>query len=150
MRDTADNPEMTDTAEVANRRARLRQLIKSPAYGTQAKFVFETGENQGEISALLNKKSFGEKKARSLEVKCKLPKGWLDIPIGQDLDFPPAPEETADRKAARLRAIYQTLDPARQERLLDYADDLAMEQQNSEQGSSAAQDRRKPQFVNIG
>jgi hypothetical protein len=60
------------------RRARLAQLIREKYDGSQAKFVEETGEAQSEISGLLNKKSFGEKKARKLEVKCDLPAGWLD------------------------------------------------------------------------
>ncbi|WP_223165154.1 hypothetical protein, partial [Massilia frigida] len=59
------------------RRERLRQLI-TERYKSQADFVAATGENQGEVSALLKDKSFGEKKARKLEVKCGLPEGWLD------------------------------------------------------------------------
>lgn len=61
------------------RRARLAQLITSKPYLSQAEFVRATGENQGEISALLKDKSFGEKKARSIEKKCGLPEGWLDV-----------------------------------------------------------------------
>ncbi len=61
---------------IDHRRARLAQLIEQ--YGSQAEFVRQTGENQGEISALLKNKSFGEKKARKLEEKLKLPAGWLD------------------------------------------------------------------------
>lgn len=59
------------------RRERLRQLI-ADRYKSQADFVAATGENQGEVSALLKDKSFGEKKARKLELKCGLPAGWLD------------------------------------------------------------------------
>jgi len=62
------------------RRARLAQLI-SERYKSQADFVSQTGENQGEVSALLRDKSFGEKKARSIEAKCKLEAGWLDVDI---------------------------------------------------------------------
>lgn len=60
------------------RRRRLRQLIEDRYDGSQAKLVEATGENQGEISALLRSKSFGEKKARKLEQKLDLPAGWLD------------------------------------------------------------------------
>jgi len=63
------------------RRARLALLIKDRFDGSQAKFVELTGENQGEVSALLRDKSFGEKKARKIELKCNLPMGWLDLPL---------------------------------------------------------------------
>lgn len=61
------------------RRARLAQLIEEKYEGSQARFIDETGENQGEVSGLLRAKSFGERKARKLEDKCGLPKGWLDV-----------------------------------------------------------------------
>lgn len=63
------------------RRARLSQLINERYDGSQAKFIEETGENQGEISGLLRNKSFGEKKARKLESKSGLERGWLDRPL---------------------------------------------------------------------
>lgn len=59
------------------RRARLAQLIRD-RYESQADFVSKTGYNQGEVSALLKNKSFGEKKARKIEADCGLPPGWLD------------------------------------------------------------------------
>jgi phage repressor protein C with HTH and peptisase S24 domain len=59
------------------RRARLAQLIRE-RYESQADFVSKTGYNQGEVSALLKNKSFGEKKARKIETDCGLPAGWLD------------------------------------------------------------------------
>lgn len=63
------------------RRARLQRLINDK-YKTQAEFLRQTGENQGEISAILRGvKSFGEKKARKLEEKTGLPAGSLDIPL---------------------------------------------------------------------
>ncbi|MFC5551776.1 hypothetical protein [Massilia aerilata] len=61
------------------RRARLAQLIQERYGNSQARFVDETGENQGEVSGLLRAKSFGERKARKLEAKCNLPAGWLDV-----------------------------------------------------------------------
>lgn len=63
------------------RRQRLRQLIQERYGDSQARFIDETGENQGEISGLLRTKSFGEKKARNLEKKVGLPAGWLDTPL---------------------------------------------------------------------
>lgn len=66
------------------RRVRLAQLIRDKYEGSQAKLVEETGEAQSEISGLLNKKSFGEKKARKLEVKCDLPNGWFDTPLMEE------------------------------------------------------------------
>lgn len=62
---------------VDTRRARLAQLIRE-RYESQADFVAKTGINQGEVSALLKNKSFGEKKARKIEADCGLPTGWLD------------------------------------------------------------------------
>ncbi|CAG9184201.1 LexA family transcriptional regulator [Cupriavidus respiraculi] len=65
---------------VDNRRKRLQRLI-TEKYGTQAEFIRQTGENQGEISAIVRgAKGFGEKKARKLEAKAGLPTGWLDLP----------------------------------------------------------------------
>jgi len=61
------------------RRARLAQLIREQ-FESQADFVSKTGANQGEVSALLRNKSFGEKKARKIETDCGLPVGWLDTP----------------------------------------------------------------------
>ncbi|MEO7579933.1 MAG: hypothetical protein ABIT83_20175 [Massilia sp.] len=77
-----------DTQDI--RRARLAQLI-AERYKSQADFVASTGENQGEISGLLKTKSFGEKKARKLEVKAGLPQGWLDDASG-------APDDAAEHQ----------------------------------------------------
>lgn len=74
------------------RRARLAQLI-AERYKSQADFVTKTGENQGEVSALLKSKSFGEKKARTIEAKCGLPVGWLDVDAGAP-GAADAPEES--------------------------------------------------------
>ena len=63
---------------VANRRARLNAWIDQYCDGKQAVFIERTDINQGELSALLKQKSFGEKKARSLEEKAGMPKYWLD------------------------------------------------------------------------
>lgn len=61
------------------RRKRLQQLLNEKFGGVQARFVDHTGINQGELSALLRVKSFGEKKARVIEAACSLPSGWLDV-----------------------------------------------------------------------
>ena len=63
---------------VRNRRKNLQQWIDKKFNGIQADFVKETGINQGELSGLLREKSFGEKKARSLEKIANIPIGWLD------------------------------------------------------------------------
>lgn len=69
----------TDSDIVALRRTRLRTWIQENHDGIQASFVAAVGINQGELSGLLNgKKSFGEKKARSLEASARMPSGYLD------------------------------------------------------------------------
>ncbi|WP_061161082.1 hypothetical protein [Caballeronia temeraria] len=61
------------------RRLRLRELIDAQYEGSQAEFLRASGENQSEISGILGgRKSFGEKKARKIEVALHLPEGWLD------------------------------------------------------------------------
>lgn len=69
----------SDSTIVALRRSRLRGWIQDRHQGVQAAFVSAVGINQGELSGLLNgKKSFGEKKARSLEQAAGMPPGFLD------------------------------------------------------------------------
>jgi hypothetical protein len=77
------------------RRQRLRQLIKDRYGDSQARFIDETGENQGEISGLLRTKSFGEKKARNLEKKVGLPAGWLDTPLQTGAQVQPTEKAAA-------------------------------------------------------
>lgn len=82
------------------RRERLASLIQERYEGSQSLFVERTGENQGEVSALLRNKSFGEKKARKIEQKCNLPEGWLDLApmesnVGPELLTPPKANVTA-------------------------------------------------------
>lgn len=79
----------TDTPTVANRRKKLALWIQSRCDGSQAKFIEETGINQGELSALLRDKSFGEKKARNLEKQAGMPDLYLDIPIENEEDSEP-------------------------------------------------------------
>lgn len=72
-----------DDPVVANRRARLRAWIDAHFGGSHALFIASTnnGEkqvNQGELSALLKTKSFGERRARSLEAMAHMPARYLD------------------------------------------------------------------------
>src|SRR5471030_1867168 len=82
------------------RRHRLRQLIHEQYDKSQAKFIDDTGENQGEISALLRNKSFGEKKARKIEQKAGKPSGWLDIWDEAAQEFFAANQEDGTRPPA--------------------------------------------------
>ena len=66
-----------------NRRRRLRLWIDTHFGGSQAAFIGSTFDgnkqiNQGELSALLGTKSFGERRARSLELQSHMPAGYLD------------------------------------------------------------------------
>lgn len=75
---------------VQNRRDRLRAWIDENCNGSQAQFVTVTGINQGELSGLLRQKSFGEKKARSLELAAGMPLGWLDVvSSAPEVEVPP-------------------------------------------------------------
>ncbi len=60
------------------RRLNLRYWIEFECGKSQAKFIDRTGINQGELSGLLRDKSFGEKKARALEIQAGMPAMWLD------------------------------------------------------------------------
>lgn len=77
-----------DTEAVSNRRGNLELFIERKYLGKQALLISDvhtrTGVelNQGELSGLLGAKSFGEKKARSLEKLLDLPFGALDTPVG--------------------------------------------------------------------
>lgn len=68
-------------AELADLRSEnLAKWIITYFSGSQKNFVKATGLTQSEISSLINKKrSFGEKKARTIENKANMPLLWLDI-----------------------------------------------------------------------
>lgn len=71
------------SAAVLNRRRQLRRWIDEHFDGSQTAFVASTADgekqiNQGELSGLLKEKSFGEKRARSLEAQAGMPPGYLD------------------------------------------------------------------------
>lgn len=76
---------------VANRRARLREWIDTRFGGSQTLFMASTNDgikqlNQGELSGLLRTKTFGERRARSLEAIAGMPTRYLD-----DMTSPYAP-----------------------------------------------------------
>lgn len=78
-----------NTQIAKNRRDKLKSWIDEQCDGLQARFVDLTGINQGELSGLLSlRKSFGEKKARTLESQAGMPIGWLDQPVGEALAEP--------------------------------------------------------------
>ena len=60
------------------RRHNLRCWIERHHHGQQSHFAAAIALNQGELSGLLNSKSFGEKKARKIEAAAGMPVGWLD------------------------------------------------------------------------
>lgn len=73
-----DNPPMNAAEkEIENRRAQLRKWIATHFKNTAA-FVAKHNLNQGEISGLLNKKSFGSRKARLLEEATGMPERYLE------------------------------------------------------------------------
>ena len=60
------------------RRRNLHEWINRLHQGRQIDFVSATGINQGELSALLKNKPFGERKARKIEHSAGMPALWLD------------------------------------------------------------------------
>jgi hypothetical protein len=75
--------EHIDAPDVAQRRRQLWQWLLDNFGGSQTAFLDDLQErghemNQGELSGLLKKKSFGEKKARSLETKAGMPHRYLN------------------------------------------------------------------------
>lgn len=95
------------TAYVAMRRNQLRRWIDEHYDGSQTNFIDACAKrghliNQGELSGLLKKKSFGDKKARSLELIAGMPERYLEglfannpaYPIGRD--SVPSPENSVE------------------------------------------------------
>lgn len=108
------------------RRERLAKLIEDK-YESQAAFITATSESQSEVSGLLREKSFGEKKARKIEVKCGLPIGWLD---SLDMELPPSSAGSEKvggdlDDAAALLAIFAKLSPVKRSFILDMATGMA-------------------------
>lgn len=80
------------------RRAALRAWIDTRFAGSQAAYIEDARRrrvklNQSEISQLLGSKSFGEKKARTLEQQSGMPDGYLVHATGTS--SPPAVASTA-------------------------------------------------------
>ncbi|MCF7530143.1 bifunctional 3,4-dihydroxy-2-butanone-4-phosphate synthase/GTP cyclohydrolase II [Neisseria lisongii] len=75
------------------RRCNLRQWIDRHYAGQQSRFVEAIAINQGELSALLKNKSFGEKKARKIEAAAGMPPMWLD---NEHLSTPPNTHEQSE------------------------------------------------------
>ncbi|WP_165008021.1 bifunctional 3,4-dihydroxy-2-butanone-4-phosphate synthase/GTP cyclohydrolase II [Neisseria yangbaofengii] len=85
------------------RRHNLRLWINRQCGGQQARLVEATGINQGELSALLKNKSFGEKKARKIEHDAAMPEMWLDTL------HPPTPSDFKESKAMNIATIPEIL-----------------------------------------
>lgn len=86
-----------DDPAIANRRARLQEWIDTHFGGSKTLFLASTNNgdkqmNQGELSALLRNKTFGERRARSLEAIAHMPPRYLDTPQGSAAA---APQSTA-------------------------------------------------------
>lgn len=94
------------------RRKKLQHLIDTRFKGSQAAFVEKTEINQGELSGLLRQKSFGEKKARKIELLLGLPPGYLDT-SGTDDKIDPIKKE--------ILSIYDALDETLKQHLLEQA-----------------------------
>ena len=64
---------------VTRRRARLQSWITKHCNDNASAFARDVNKNQSYIADLLRgKKSFGEKAARDLEIRAKMPDGYLD------------------------------------------------------------------------
>lgn len=98
---------LPDDPAIANRRARLREWIDAHFGGSLTLFIASTnnGEkqlNQGELSALLRNKTFGERRARSLEAMAHMPPRFLEGPAGAAST--PAPNEVREPNANPFQA----------------------------------------------
>ena len=102
------------------RRRNLREWIDRLHQGRQIDFVSATGINQGELSALLKNKPFGERKARKIEHSAGMPALWLDTDHSSPTSAPQStqrntrpmstpiatiPEILADLKAGKMVII---------------------------------------------
>ena len=115
-----------ESPDVAQRRRQLWQWLLDNFGGSQIAFLADIDKrghpmNQGELSGLLKNKSFGEKKARSLEVKAGMPARYLN----------PLPElvELRAREAASKPYIwpFATITPDQYNNVLREKDRAAIE-----------------------
>lgn len=105
---------------VATRRGRLKKWIDDNFYGSQVAFINDCALrdhhiNQGELSGLLKEKSFGEKKARSLEGIAKMPAGYLDTPLDGAVIRPAQKLAKADMWTAEILRIVRSLKAGQKE-----------------------------------
>lgn len=94
---------------VAIRRRRLREWIDDHCNGLQAAFMDRCAKNnylisQSELSGLLKKKSFGEKKARSIEIGAGMPAMHLDLAVTMSA----ADHMEAARKVQRIDRVSES------------------------------------------
>lgn len=126
------------------RRARLAQLIEQK-YGSQAIFVAATDESQSEVSGLLKEKSFGEKKARKIEVKCGLPIGWLDdpsmiTPSTEHIRAEVSKDVLVAEQLSRILSTFLTADDEVRSQILSFIDAIDVIAERSS-GSAASNGR---------
>ena len=88
------------------RRHNLRSWISRLHDGRQNRFAAETGINQGELSALLKNKTFGERKARKVEQSAGMPLLWLDTDHG---DFHAATSSATSFQASHSMTQFATI-----------------------------------------
>ena len=87
------------------RRRNLREWINRLHQGRQIDFVSATGINQGELSALLKNKPFGERKARKIEHSAGMPALWLDT----DHSSPTSAPQPTDRNTRPMSTPISTI-----------------------------------------
>ena len=87
------------------RRRNLREWINRLHQGRQIDFVSATGINQGELSALLKNKPFGERKARKIEHSAGMPALWLDT----DHSSPTSAPQPTDRNTHPMSTPISTI-----------------------------------------
>ncbi|SAI47294.1 Uncharacterised protein [Bordetella ansorpii] len=102
----------SEDRETQTRRTKLRQWIFAH-FPTVTAFASQYGLNQGEISGLLRNKSFGPKRARSLEKKVGMPIRHLELDEHAD---PVAPRVAWPFKLSTYDA-YQKLSAAKRREL---------------------------------
>lgn len=131
------------------RRVRLRKWIDDHFRNTAA-FIAEHKLNQGEISGLLKDKSFGEKRARALEVKAGMPYGYLDA-----LDGAPAIRlEHAPNRAYKFKELAELV------ALMEGTDDMgraialavaaaALKTYSATKPTKPTQKKRQPQTAEV-
>lgn len=112
-KDTSADARRTQLHEV--RRQRLRKLLEQ--YESMTEFAEAIGESLNYTSRLVKlqksgRKNLGEGKARGIEERLGLPKGWLDQDSEQDV--PKARNNWPFNPSRIPRAIWDNLSPAEQ------------------------------------